>query len=63
MMAGKPQIIGGVAGTQVSCVFCIYMCVYGGLIEVGVRDVYIYVYIYIYECGNYIVHYLSGIKR
>ena len=57
MMAGKPQIIGGVAGTQVSCVFCIYMCVYGGLIEVGVRDVYIY------ECGNYIVHYLSGIKR
>lgn len=57
MMAGKPQIIGGVAGTQVLCVFYIYMCVYGGLIEVGVRDVYIY--IYIYECGNYIVHYVT----
>lgn len=54
-MAGKPQIIGGVAGTQVLCVFYIYMCVYGGLIEVGVRDVYIY----IYECGNYIVHYVT----
>ena len=55
-MAGKPQIIGGVAGTQVSCVFCIYMCVYGGLIEVGVRDVYIYVYIYIYMSVGIILY-------